>query len=298
MNSFSNIKKKDGFKGQMAIVLPKQVLKIYKKSQLLSNLYITDIGFYPKAEFHYRERKSGCIQHILIYCTGGKGWAIIGNKKVFIKEGEYLVIPKNLKHSYGADEQFPWSIYWAHFNGNTSDDYIELLLKKCSDYIGSTSYSENRMALFNDIYRTLESGYSIEHLYYINILFASYLGGFCFLQFLNPPHKKEKDKIDTAIEYMQQNIMAIVSVKALASLIHLSASHFSVMFKSKTGYPPLEYFNHLKIQRACQYLEFTDISVKELTHALGLEDPFYFSRLFKKYMGESPIQFRKRKRFN
>ncbi|MCH5718282.1 helix-turn-helix domain-containing protein [Niabella hibiscisoli] len=96
---------------------------------------------------------------------------------------------------------------------------------------------------------------------------------------------------------MQEHIMETVALKDLASLIHMSSSHFSAMFKNKTGHSPLEYFNHLKIQRACQYLEFTDMPVKELCYTLGLEDPFYFSRLFSKYMGESPLHYRKRKRF-
>ncbi|MCH5599119.1 helix-turn-helix transcriptional regulator [Niabella ginsengisoli] len=129
------------------------------------------------------------------------------------------------------------------------------------------------------------------------MIFSSFLGTFCFPQFLNPPYKEEKGKIDIVIEHMQQNIMASVSLKDLASLIFMSPSHFSAMFKNKTGHPPLEYFNHLKIQRACQYLEFTAMPVKELCYELGLDDPFYFSRLFRKYMGESPLSYRKRKRF-
>lgn len=296
-NDQKSIKKKDGFKGQKAIVLPRQVIQACRDQQLLSNLYITDIGYYPKAAFHFRERDHGCSQHILIYCTAGRGWAVIDGNKVMIKEGEYLVIPADVKHRYGADEDQPWSIYWAHFNGWSAANFIELLLKNSTNNVGSAIYNEKRTALFDNIYRTLESGYSIDHLFYLNMMFYSYLGTFCFPQFLNPPYKEEKSKIDIVIEYMQEHIMETVVLKDLASLIHMSSSHFSAMFKNKTGHSPLEYFNHLKIQRACQYLEFTDMPVKELCYTLGLDDPFYFSRLFSKYMGESPLHYRKRKRF-
>lgn len=296
-NQKASIKKKDGFKGQKAIVLPRQVIQACRHQQLLSNLYITDIGYYPKAAFHFRERDHGCSQHILIYCTAGRGWAVIAGKKVVVKEGEYLVIPADAKHRYGADEDQPWSIYWAHFNGWSAANFIELLLKNCTNHVGSAIYNEKRTILFDDIYRTLESGYSTDHLFYLNMMFSSYLGTFCFPQFLNPPYKEEKSKIDIVIEYMQEHIMETVVLKDLASLIHMSSSHFSAMFKNKTGHSPLEYFNHLKIQKACQYLEFTDMPVKELCYTLGWDDPFYFSRLFSKYMGESPVHYRKRKRF-
>ncbi|MCH5599120.1 AraC family ligand binding domain-containing protein [Niabella ginsengisoli] len=137
-----SIKKKDGFKGQKAIVLPKQVINVCQAQKLLSNLYITDIGFYPRAEYHYREREQGCNQNILIYCTSGMGWFTLDGKTVPIKEGEYLVIPKNLKHRYGADEKLPWSIYWAHFNGAAAQSFVELLLKNCTDHVGYAAYNE------------------------------------------------------------------------------------------------------------------------------------------------------------
>jgi AraC-like DNA-binding protein len=77
--------------------------------------------------------------------------------------------------------------------------------------------------------------------------------------------------------------------------VHISLSHYSALFKKKTGYPPLEYFNHIKIQKACQFLQFTNLQVKEIAYKLGINDPFYFSRLFTNVMGFSPLDYRKQK---
>jgi AraC-like DNA-binding protein len=76
----------------------------------------------------------------------------------------------------------------------------------------------------------------------------------------------------------------------------LSVSHFSVVFRARTGYSPIEYFNHLKVQKACQYLVFTGMSVKETAFTLGIEDQYYFSRMFSRLMGISPAVYRKRNR--
>src|SRR5690606_40995788 len=59
------------------------------------------------------------------------------------------------------------------------------------------------------------------------------------------------------------------------------------------GYSPIEYFNHLKIQHACQLLQFSDRRIFEIALAIGIEDPYYFSRLFSTQMGISPKQYRK-----
>jgi AraC-like DNA-binding protein len=64
------------------------------------------------------------------------------------------------------------------------------------------------------------------------------------------------------------------------------------LFKQKTGFAPMEYFNQLKVQKACQYLLFTDLRIKEIAEQLGMEDPYYFSRMFKGVMGLSPKEYR------
>lgn len=72
-------------------------------------------------------------------------------------------------------------------------------------------------------------------------------------------------------------------------------AHFSVTFKKKTGFSPIEYFNHLKMQKASQYLLFTNLRIKEIAQEVGIEDPYYFSRLFTKIMGISPVHYREKK---
>ncbi len=68
------MKLKDGFKGQRAIVMPETILKAMEQNPVTSPLHITDIGYYPNAESHFRERKEGISQYIFIYCIKGKGW--------------------------------------------------------------------------------------------------------------------------------------------------------------------------------------------------------------------------------
>ena len=88
------IRKDEGFYGQRITVLPRNFLKEVTEHPLISSLYLTDIGHFPEAQFHYRERMEGCDQHILIYCIKGKGWFTIDGNKQPVNQDNLLIIPK------------------------------------------------------------------------------------------------------------------------------------------------------------------------------------------------------------
>lgn len=58
---------------------------------------------------------------------------------------------------------------------------------------------------------------------------------------------------------------------------------------------PLDYFIRMKIQYACQLLSQSNLKIKEAGEKTGYDDPYYFSRLFKKVTGKSPAQYKEGK---
>ena len=81
----------DGFSGERSISLPDMIIRACENDGLLANLYITDIGFYPHAIYHYRKRQQGVAQYILIYCIKGSGWYHIRGKRHEVKENQYFI---------------------------------------------------------------------------------------------------------------------------------------------------------------------------------------------------------------
>src|SRR5580698_652961 len=112
--------KAEGFSGQRIVVVPRSGVEAALKRELLRNLLPTDIGFYPKAKGHFIERLAGVDQSIFIFCIKGRGWCEIEGIHHEIHPGELIVIPPGTPHSYGADEQHPWTIYWAHVKGDSN----------------------------------------------------------------------------------------------------------------------------------------------------------------------------------
>ena len=80
----------------------------------------------------------------------------------------------------------------------------------------------------------------------------------------------------------------------IAGCVNYSASHFGQIFLKKTGHSPLNYFNQLKIQKACKMLDFSDMKIKEIANELGFYDQYHFSKTFFKITGETPTQYKKR----
>ena len=102
--------------------------------------------------------------------------------------------------------------------------------------------------------------------------------------------------MDQAIQFMNQHLNKNISLPELSASYNYSTSRFSSLFKDRTGFAPIDYFLHMKVQKATQFLDFTDKPVKEIGDELGFDDPYYFSRLFKKIMGSSPSDFRNHRR--
>lgn len=286
---------KHGFKGQKMIVLPRKIISDFlTKDQLTRSIYITDIGYYPKAIHHYIEREKGISQNILIYCVEGYGWVEIDGKRILIEPSQYVTIPANHPHAYAADESCAWTIYWVHFNGNLARHIIDLIVKHSKDYKPYLAYNENRIKLFEEIYSQMEKGYSDDTLRYVNMIFYHFLSSLLYEEKFNSAETSRMNAVSMAIDLMKKRLNEVLSLHDLASSSNLSISHFSTVFKRQTGYSPIDYFNHLKVQQACQYLLFTNMSIKEISFSLGIEDQYYFSRMFSKLMTVSPKEYRNR----
>ncbi len=107
--------------------------------------------------------------------------------------------------------------------------------------------------------------------------------------------KSYSPPVQKAIAYINADPCAALSLSAIASRLGLSASYFSDLFKKETGRCLTEYVNEKKMELAASLLTGTDERVGEIAAAVGIPDLQYFSKLFKKSKGETPLEYRKRR---
>lgn len=285
-------KVKEGFIGQKMIVLPPNIKKSLIKNPLIRNFYLTAIGYYPHAKYHNRERKQGSSEYILLYCIEGKGDIVLGDKKYDLSPNTFFIIPNATPHKYQSSISDPWSIYWIHFTGDFSDLLFSRYTNNNAPEISPIPYDEKRIDSFNQIFSILKNSFDTREIEILNIKTFELISSLIYYKNTNPTFFN-KDSVAQSIEFMKKNINKTLTIEQLARQQKFSISYYSKIFKAKTGSSPIQYFNELKIQNSCQYLYFTDNTIKEICTDLGMNDPYYFSRLFKNLMGISPEKYRK-----
>ncbi|MFI3322516.1 MAG: AraC family transcriptional regulator [Rikenellaceae bacterium] len=290
---------KDGFKGSRAIVVPKMVIDEIECKSFSSKLHITDIGYYPSAHLHHIKRDNGISQYVLIYCVDGEGWYKIGGKRYEVKPNQCFILPASTPHEYGTSLSNPWSIYWIHFKGEFASFFGNISSLPITISPSNSSRIKNRLDIFEDIFKALSNGYSIENIEFATSALYYFLGSIKYLEAyrgVNKDENSEESIVDRAISYMKENVERSITLQDICEYSGYSESYFSSMFKRKTGHTPINYMIQIRMQVACQFLDFTDMKVNQICHKVGISDPYYFSKLFAKTMGMSPSTYKASKK--
>jgi len=289
MNNLTKPKIKEGFLGQNMVVLSSDQKEKIHTHPFVHHLFPDAIGYFPNAKYHSRSRKNGTKEYIFLYCLEGEGWIKMNGKTLRLTPNTAFIIPENTGHKYGSSLKEAWSIYWIHFSG----DYAATFYKRFSalaDEAVKIAFDENRITQLNEIIQLLESDFSDEKMELTHFRLTTFLSSLCYV---NTLENTIEDKISLSVSFMKTHLNESLTIEILAHQACYSISRYSELFKQKTGYSPIQFFIRLKIQKSCEYLNFTNLNIKEICKEVGFDDPYYFSRMFKKQIGISPMQYKK-----
>ncbi len=262
---------------------------------LLKHLMPTDVGFYPRARGHKCTRQNGCPEAVFIYCAGGNGWCEVASRRHEVTKDQLLVIPAGTPHVYGAAKTEPWTIHWFHAVGINVPFYLERLGATPATPVVPLGGDVRLFSLFEDVLEDLEHGSTLTHLIYAAHSLYHLMG--VILRHKEEFVRGEADagqRAAKSIQFMKEHLREPLKIAALASVVNLSRSHYTTLFRRVTGYTPLRYLNHLRMHRAVQLLNTTHLSIKEISEHLGFSDQFYFSRAFRRMHGHAPSEHRQR----
>ncbi|GIP69851.1 AraC family transcriptional regulator [Lactiplantibacillus pentosus] len=290
------MKRLEDFDNEYLFVLPKTFIKTLVTAPITSNLYVTNLGFFPNAEYHYVSREHGAEEWIIIFCTGGSGSATINHKCYQLHKYSLIILPPGVQQVYQASRSNPWDIYWVHFTGKLATEYPNVFTNK-PFYINQISNAEvtNVMRYFWLMIKTYIPGFT-----YHRSLYTSQLLGLMLVELsLNSTHDKPQIQgspyVDAAVNFIYDNIDTPIRLTTVANHLKISTSYLSRVFKAVTGNSINEYTTKLKMERATYYLDYTNITIQQIATRLGYADSYYFSRVFKREYSVSPKHYRNRK---
>ncbi|MEP5231832.1 MAG: AraC family transcriptional regulator [Alloalcanivorax sp.] len=273
-------------------VIPPAVLASVRDHPLCSGCMPHGVGFYPQASGHRMARQKPA-DDLLIYCVSGAGQVAYGGQSQPVEAGELLLLPAGLAHRYYANPQRPWSIYWVHLGGPEVQGYFDEIAGLRQPGIRKVRVGvHSRLAEDFQALMAAATSAQPEHLIYAANLLRSLLA---YAALMRRQHQVRHATLDVARvnSYLQTAMDQRLSLDALiAATSDLSRYHFIREYKRQTGQTPMQAFLRIKVSHACYLLDISDQSVAAIALQLGYDDPYYFSRLFKKVMRVSPQQYR------
>jgi AraC-like DNA-binding protein len=101
------------------------------------------------------------------------------------------------------------------------------------------------------------------------------------------------EQLAPLFDFLEVNYKEPVSVATAAEILHLSESHFMRLFKQVTGQSFISYLNHFRVAKSEHLLAMTDLSVAEVSQAVGFCDQSYFGLVFRNLVQMTPLQYKR-----
>src|SRR5665811_2308637 len=163
-----------------------------------------------------------------------------------------------------------------HFNGSLAAKLFSRY-RRDGHKENNIPFDKEKVSQFNQIYQILDQKYAPSSLEFANILGLNFVGSFVYTEVekSSEPDHRQDDLVNRVIDYLTKNLDKSIKTHHIAQKFNYSTSHLSNLFKKRTGYSMIHFFNLKKAQKCCEYLKYTDLTIKEISYQLGFVDSLY-----------------------
>ncbi|MDX1457817.1 MAG: AraC family transcriptional regulator [Marinobacter sp.] len=270
-------------------VLPAPSVKALSEHPLTRELYPLAFGHYRKAQGHHMHREHH-RDHLLIYCTDGRAFLNVEDTPYTAEAGDLILLPAGAPHRYTADPDNPWTIHWVHYAGPLADEFQKYMGFDTDNRLLHLGQQPRVLVDFNGLLSVRQTGFRQKGLVHAANRLRQLLTAIPLT--VDDRTSSQQPELEIIHNFMREHLEERITLDQLAELAGLTPAHFATRYRSQTGTTPIQHFIHLKVERACQLLDTTGMSFASISARLGYDDSYYFSRLFKKVMGQSPKHYR------
>ncbi len=260
--------------------------------------------------------RSSCVQSRRLYwCKSGQGHFEINGIMYPLQPHDLYVLPWNRNIAHFADAQYPMFTGHVHLvpNYKPGSQWIPKIPHETfdvafdspdrSDALWTGFEGTTRLKIKTDEPIGLLLDYAIR--WYIQThgedeMEGRYLGNLIVNELFRKRSKLMEtpqdypEELKRMLTYVDKGFKRSPTVSELAKLIGRSRSHVLKLFRKNLGTSPKSYIIDCQLQEARELLLSTTLRIAEVGQAVGLSDPYHFSKLFRRHVGIAPSEFRQR----
>lgn len=238
----------------------------------------------------YRLERNRSFQHLMLYTLRGSAYlAVNQGEPVELSMGDLFIAPGQSVYSYRT-RGAKWEAAWVHLEpGSSWDPLVGPGPRVCKALSAEmmvrvmTGYMEESNLQGVDSAPALRA--------YVELM-AVYLQR--ELENGNPRQADRNRRLKSILSRAQMNLQQGWTVEKIAALAGISRAQLHRVLPELTGRSPMKMIHSLRMDRASELLIYTDRTLAGIAEEVGYDNPFSFSKAFKRYTGTSPAAFRKK----
>ncbi len=273
------------------------------------NFRVRFYGFVKKTEGYWHPGRTR-PEHILTFLTEGSVDMQIGQEIFHVQKKDAFLVPANTFYRPLKSEGCSYFVF--HFSaepvpnaGNGNWPLIDTVLPKgqfAYSYLGfSEAPSVIQIDFLNHAQQSQQIWPLMERIYRLRIfqvqreklmLDALFREACILLSNENAPEEKN-ETLQQMIQYIRDHICQSLSLSSLSREFRVSPSYIARLFRENLHMPSAEYIHRAKMAEACSMLINSEDSIGDISAALSYDNPYYFTRLFHRYVGVTPTAYRR-----
>lgn len=253
------------------------------------------IGDHPEDYLFMTDKGRVLSEYQIVYIMKGEGWFVSAHQpRTQLHAGDVVILYPGEWHNYAPNPQTGWTEAWIGFTGNYAGKLLSKFSLERTRPIHNAGISDILCDAFQAVCQIAEDhlpAYQQQLLGYVWLIASTVYARSQQMPYLGSP---DLGSLNAAIRFMRQHLNQNMPMQDVAREAGMGYSKFRKLFREYTGFPPAQYFLHLKMERAKDYLQSTNLSCKEISFRLGFDSPSYFNKMFRLYHGITPMSVRER----
>lgn len=265
---------------------------IFAKTTLI---YLQETGELTALRPHVSRREQ-LDSYLFFVVLDGTGTVQYDNKEVKLHPGDCVFLDCHKPYSHASSSENLWKLKWVHFYGSNMDNIYEKFLNRSGVWYFSSKDPEPYENLLEDIFLTANSDTAVRDMK----LYEKLVGLLTLTMeesgqnhLISRHQTTAETKLNDIKKYIDEHFTEKIYLDALSETFYINKYYLTRIFKKQFGVSINHYIIYQRITLAKRLLRFTDNSIENIGRECGIDDPGYFTRIFKKIEGVTPGEFRK-----